>query len=621
MLSTRNVYLLIVCILNFAFEIYASCANQTSCENCVGSTFNPASGNCKWCSSSSVCLAYDDNDSPCPNEIDECQDSYYTVIFIVVLSALFCLCCGTCCLHKVNLHGDDGSVWSPSFPQFLENTTAYLFRSSIANENEWMCIICGFDNNPKVEYCVMCGTSHQFSSDYKTEKNLIKQQKRERKKQRKEKKMQQQQQRDVDIKIPYDAQVIDASIHSVDTLRSSLSRTQRAEVFNYRRLNHLSLRQKSARRRRMWQRVYDPEADEVKWIRSTVKETKVGRSLFGYSPQKEEKSSSSLFSFGRKNSNQSSVSDTSCRDSVFDPLLGSSFSSTSGGGVFYSPVKGVDDRKRDSFDDVLVSSSPGFTSVFGAEGGLEWEQVETGTAATINRSAPHKPRNSNVSGPFFSPPPASLQKLSFEDLEAAAALTFTEKQIWFLKRIEGIQRPWNDGYVRFEVSRNNILHDSCRCMLMLKKSDLHKWMRIQFYGQPGVDAGGLEREWFGLVVAELLNPKNGLFIASSAMDSSPGYEEDDFENSPMSVGNGSGGYCGGSFHINPLSAEFIPNHLEYFQFAGRLFGKAILEQQSIDAPLSLPLRKQILSLPITFSDLEFVDGKCVISISCFFLLA
>jgi E3 ubiquitin ligase SMURF1/2/E3 ubiquitin-protein ligase NEDD4 len=32
-----------------------------------------------------------------------------------------------------------------------------------------------------------------------------------------------------------------------------------------------------------------------------------------------------------------------------------------------------------------------------------------------------------------------------------------------------------------------------------------------------------------------------------------------------------------------------------------------MEQQAIPATLSLPIRKQLLSLPITFSDLEFVD--------------
>jgi hypothetical protein len=102
-------------------------------------------------------------------------------------------------------------------------------------------------------------------------------------------------------------------------------------------------------------------------------------------------------------------------------------------------------------------------------------------------------------------------------------------------------------------------------------------------GEPGIDAGGLEREWFGLVVEAMFSPSAGMFV-SSAGDSLTGI-----------------------YHINPLSGLINPDHLSYFKFAGRLFGKAFMEQQSIAAMLSVPIRKQMLGLPITFSDLEFVD--------------
>lgn len=95
--------------------------------------------------------------------------------------------------------------------------------------------------------------------------------------------------------------------------------------------------------------------------------------------------------------------------------------------------------------------------------------------------------------------------------------------------------------------------------------------------------GGLEREWFHIVTKELLSPTLGLFTSSA--------------------GDG----IGGTYHINPLAKLCTPNHLQYFHFCGRFFAKAILQHHSIPATLSLPLRKQILYLPITFSDLEFVD--------------
>lgn len=46
----------------------------------------------------------------------------------------------------------------------------------------------------------------------------------------------------------------------------------------------------------------------------------------------------------------------------------------------------------------------------------------------------------------------------------------------------------------------------------------------------------------------------------------------------------------------------------WFVRLGRLLGKAIMEQQPLPATLCLPLRKQILTTPVTFSDLEFVDS-------------
>jgi E3 ubiquitin ligase SMURF1/2/E3 ubiquitin-protein ligase HUWE1 len=95
---------------------------------------------------------------------------------------------------------------------------------------------------------------------------------------------------------------------------------------------------------------------------------------------------------------------------------------------------------------------------------------------------------------------------------------------------------------------------------------------------------GLSREWYSLVIKALFDPELGLFTTSTG-----------------------GSESLGGYHINPLSGTILANHLNYFQFAGRMIGKSILEQQSIPASLSLPIRKQILGLPVSLSDLEFVD--------------
>ena len=48
-------------------------------------------------------------------------------------------------------------------------------------------------------------------------------------------------------------------------------------------------------------------------------------------------------------------------------------------------------------------------------------------------------------------------------------------------------------------------------------------------------------------------------------------------------------------------------YLQYFQAIGRFLGRALFEGMLIDAHLTLPMSKHILGIPITFSDLEFID--------------
>jgi len=257
----------------------------------------------------------------------------------------------------------------------------------------------------------------------------------------------------------------------------------------------------------------------------------------------------------------------------------------------------------DSFgDSVLLSGSPGYTSVFNYDTNtLEWKRVEHGLPVAkviapppkaISAGAANKALSDQSNQPYNPKPGLEpnrlkanlLKELESVDLVAIAAMSFKEKQLWFLDQMGKLQKPWTEGCIRMEVGRDSILTDSLKIFGSTSTSELHKWIRVQFRGEPGVDAGGLEREWFTLVVNELFNSSTGLFTCSSAES------------------------LGGAYHVNPTSGySQAKRHLELFTLAGRVMGKAIMEQQAIAATLSLPLRKQILTLPITFSDLEFVD--------------
>jgi E3 ubiquitin ligase SMURF1/2/E3 ubiquitin-protein ligase NEDD4 len=335
----------------------------------------------------------------------------------------------------------------------------------------------------------MCGTSKQFTIDYKQEKKDKYLERIRLKKTLKANKTNGPQ----DIKI-YDNIVSQSqSINfQYDGSRKSeaLSELDRFTALNYRRLNALSLRQKGARRRRMWQRVVNEETGELTWVRQNAKETKVGDSNLCYSPRESligspVKGQSMSFFFGSRNKADK-------KDILETPTS--------------TPIKS---RKaiatpRDSFDETLISGSPGFTSVFGDDGELKWEKIESGTAASksILPVSPELPEDFHI---------------DLNDTHSAMALNFKEKQLWFLRHLSNLQRPWEEGCIRILVDRSDLLNQSFEQVRAIMRNELHRYMRIMFIGEPGIDAGGLAREWFSLVMDAIFAPETGLFTSTSGI--------------------------------------------------------------------------------------------------------
>ena len=105
-------------------------------------------------------------------------------------------------------------------------------------------------------------------------------------------------------------------------------------------------------------------------------------------------------------------------------------------------------------------------------------------------------------------------------------------------------------------------------------------LSVQFTGEEGVDAGGLVREWFGILAREIFNPNYALFRTAGGKAS--------------------------TFHPNPNS--FVnPDHLDYFHFCGRIMGKAIFDDQRLDAYFTRSFYKHMLRSPVTWMDFEVED--------------
>jgi E3 ubiquitin-protein ligase NEDD4 len=159
---------------------------------------------------------------------------------------------------------------------------------------------------------------------------------------------------------------------------------------------------------------------------------------------------------------------------------------------------------------------------------------------------------------------------------------FQSKEAWFRGKMSQLQVPWEEGHIRINVRRTHLLVDAMEAFESVKSEDMRKTFRFEFMGEPGIDAGGVAREFFQLASEQLFNPDVGLFTYSVLNQS-----------------------C---MQINPSSGTFNEEHLRYFHFCGRLFAKALFDRQIVNAHFVQALYKHILGWPVAMTDLEALDA-------------
>ena len=136
------------------------------------------------------------------------------------------------------------------------------------------------------------------------------------------------------------------------------------------------------------------------------------------------------------------------------------------------------------------------------------------------------------------------------------------------------------GISKLKIRRSHLLEDSYNQVRARTQEEMKSRMQIVFVGEEGVDAGGLTREWYQILVQQIFNPDWGLFQLAP-----------------------SGEAC---YEPNKNSS-INPEHLSYFRFAGRLVGKALYDGVLLDAYFTRPIYKHLLGQPLTFEDMEGVD--------------
>ncbi|KAJ3069033.1 putative E3 ubiquitin-protein ligase HTD2 [Podochytrium sp. JEL0797] len=106
----------------------------------------------------------------------------------------------------------------------------------------------------------------------------------------------------------------------------------------------------------------------------------------------------------------------------------------------------------------------------------------------------------------------------------------------------------NSPYLHLEVRRDHVVRDAIAQLANKTCHDLKKQLRVTFVGEEGIDDGGIQKEFFQMVVKEIFSPKHG-----------------------------------------------------------RLLGLAIYNANTLEIPFPVVLFKKLLHIPPTLSDLEELD--------------
>jgi E3 ubiquitin-protein ligase HUWE1 len=132
------------------------------------------------------------------------------------------------------------------------------------------------------------------------------------------------------------------------------------------------------------------------------------------------------------------------------------------------------------------------------------------------------------------------------------------------------------------VDRDDVLNQSFHMISNYTPRQLLRGsFHVTFNNEPGMDAGGLTREWLLMLTRSIFKPAYALFSLTGD---------------------------GVTYQPNPHSGA-NPEHLDYFRFIGRLVAKAICDNVLLDVHFTRSFYKHILRAPISFSDLEAFDKE------------
>ncbi|KAL1919135.1 uncharacterized protein VTP21DRAFT_2517 [Calcarisporiella thermophila] len=174
--------------------------------------------------------------------------------------------------------------------------------------------------------------------------------------------------------------------------------------------------------------------------------------------------------------------------------------------------------------------------------------------------------------PFILSPATKADILKIESM---VQMRYELQDAFFRALFEGVNSP----FLVLEVRRDHIIRDALYQLESRNPQDLKKQLKVQFVGEEGVDEGGVQKEFFQLVVREMFDRKYGMFKQN--------------EESRLSW-----------FYANPFDDE---SALDEYRLVGRMIGLAIYNSVILNVNFPLCLYKKLMNQPVGLDDLSQLD--------------
>jgi len=150
---------------------------------------------------------------------------------------------------------------------------------------------------------------------------------------------------------------------------------------------------------------------------------------------------------------------------------------------------------------------------------------------------------------------------------------------WFYDHLKEVKER-GDKILSLQINRTDIFRDSCKKIEKLNPQILLSGINIQFQDEEGMGEG-VTREWFNVLLPEIVNPEYGLFSQSA--------DGCTFQPSSQSAVN--------------------PDHIAYFRFAGRILGLAMFNRHLVDVRFTRSFYKHLLGIKVNYDDVASIDSE------------